>query len=80
MNCEEIDRILSESKSGGVPDNLTSLLTVLRAFQCREGFVEVVNERMRLVRGCENEIWNMRKNGVEPHPDIVRLLEYFKGA
>ena len=80
MNCEEIDRIIAEGKSGGVPDNLTSLLTVLRSFQCREGFVEVVNERMRLVRGCENEIWNMRKNGIEPHPDVIRLLEHFRGA
>lgn len=80
MNCEEIDRILRESKSSGVPDNLASLLTVLRSFQCSEGFVEVVNERMRLVRGCEDEIWLMRKNGSELHPDIIRLLDHFRNV
>ena len=80
MNCEEINRIIAEAQSGGVPDNLTSLLTVLRAFQCSEGFVEVVNERNRLVRGCEDAIWTMRSNGVEPHPDVLRLIEHFKHA
>ena len=80
MNCEEINKIISDAQLRGVPDNLTSLLTVLRAFQCREGFVEVVNERNRLVRGCEDAIWTMRSNGVEPHPDIIRLIEHFKGA
>ena len=80
MDCEEINRIIAEAQADGVPDNLTSLLNVLRAFQCREGFVEVVNERIRLVRGCEEEIWYMRKRGDEPHPDIIRLIEHFKGA
>ena len=80
MTCEEINKIIVEAKSGGIPDNLASLLTVLRAFQCREGFVEVVNERYRLVRGCEDAIWTMRSNGIEPHPDVIRLIEHFKGA
>ncbi len=78
MTCEEINKIIVESKADGVPDRLLSLLTVLRAFQCNDGFVEVVNERIRLVRGCEDEVWEMRNAGKEPLPDLVRLIEHFK--
>ena len=77
MECVEIERILKESRERGDPQQLTGPLSVLAAFQCR-GFTEVINERSRLIRSCEDAIWRMRSMSVEPHQDIIRLIEHMR--
>jgi len=85
MNCEEINKMLEEmrrNKPGSqadVPDTLLSLLTVLRSFQC-QGFVEAWGERQHLINACHDEVAKMKSTGLEPHNDILRLIEHFKGV
>jgi hypothetical protein len=85
MECEEINKMLEEmrlNKSGSradVPDTLLSLLTVLKSFQC-QGFVEVWGERQQLIDACHDEVSKMKNAGHEPHDDILRLIEHFKGV
>ena len=69
--------ILNELRERGDSKKIVGPLSVLAAFQCR-GFTEVINERSRLVRICEDEMLSMRNDGVEPHPDIVRLIEHLR--
>ena len=75
MNCEEISKILNQQKSSGVPDNLTSLLTVLYAFQC-QGIVAAHTEREQIIFQAHGEVEKMQDAGVEPHPDIIRVLNH----
>ena len=85
MECEEINKMLEEMRrsqqdtGGDISDNLLSLLTVLRSFQC-QGFVEAWGERQHLVNACHDEVAKMKNAGLEPHDDILRLIEHFKGA
>jgi hypothetical protein len=85
MECEEINKVLDElrrNKPGSqadVPDTLLSLLTVLRSFQC-QGFVEAWGERQHLINACQDEVTKMKNAGHEPHVDILRLIEHFKGV
>jgi hypothetical protein len=85
MECKEISKMLEEMRrnnqgtAADVPDSLLSLLTVLRSFQC-QGFVEVKGERQHLLNACHDEVAKMKSTGFEPHDDILRLIEHFKGV
>jgi hypothetical protein len=79
MTCEEILKIIKDNKTSGssdAPDTLLSLLTVLRAFEC-QGFVPAHTEREKLILQAQGEIEKMRGAGIEPHQDIIKVLNYF---